>query len=103
MSEPVAPPASAPGPVGTLSPVQVESLSDPDQPADAPPVSTQEYLETEVMDVLTQALEDVCRVRPANPVDYVALYLLRRSTVSNPVEVPFSVAVPQPAPKAVES
>lgn len=70
--------------------------------AEEPSVSAQEYLEMTVMDVLTEGLEDLCRVRPANPVDYLALYLLRRSGASNPVEVPFTQAVPQQATSTLD-
>lgn len=74
------------------------AVSDP-LPAEVP---AQEYLEQSVMSVLTQGLEDVCRVRPANPVDYLALYLLRSSPSSRPIEVPYTEAVPQVTVPSVE-
>eukprot|EP00758_Cryptobia_borreli_P000500 Tbor_TRINITY_DN1151_c0_g1::TRINITY_DN1151_c0_g1_i1::g.15639::m.15639 len=37
----------------------------------------QEYLEENVMPLLSHALHALCVVRPPNPVDYLALYLLR--------------------------
>eukprot|EP00796_Vickermania_ingenoplastis_P010159 gene10159-7113_t len=82
-------------------PAEDEGASPVDEPvdphADNPlfKLSVPEYLETSVATVLTQALEDLCRFRPANPVDYLALYLLRRAQPQNVVEVPFSEAVPQ--------
>lgn len=57
-------------------------------------LSVSDYLEDSVATVLTNALDDLCRVRPANPVDYLALYLLRRVQSHNMVEVPYSEAVP---------
>ncbi|CCW65377.1 unnamed protein product [Phytomonas sp. EM1] len=58
-------------------------------------INAQAYLESSVMDILTQGLEDLCRMRPANPIDYLAFYLLRRSPSSNVVEVPYSDTKPQ--------
>lgn len=52
-------------------------------------LSAQAYLEKTVMGVLALALEDVCRVRPINPVDYLGSYLLRRSSANNTVEVTY--------------
>lgn len=68
-----------------------------------PEVSTQDYLESTVMCVLTEGLEQVCRVRPANPVDFLALYLLRRSKCGKPVEVPYEEAVPVASAKSVDT
>lgn len=59
-------------------------------------LSTQAYLEKTVMGVLALALEDVCRVRPTNPVDYLGSYLLRRSAANNTVEVTYEDTVPKP-------
>lgn len=58
-------------------------------------LSVTEYLEESVATVLAYALEDLCRIRPANPVDYLAMYLLRRSQLKNVVEVPYAEAVPK--------
>lgn len=58
-------------------------------------LSTQLYLERTVMGVLVLALEDVCRVRPPNPVDYLGSYLLRRSSANNTVEVTYDDTVPK--------
>jgi protein dpy-30 len=59
-------------------------------------LSTQAYLEKTVMGVLALGLEDVCRVRPTNPVDYLGSYLLRRSTANNTVEVTYDDTLPKP-------
>ncbi|CCW72182.1 unnamed protein product [Phytomonas sp. Hart1] len=58
-------------------------------------INAQAYLESTVMDTLNQGLEDLCRVKPANPIDYLAFYLLRRSPSSNVVEVPYNDTKPQ--------
>lgn len=58
-------------------------------------LSVSDYLEESIATVLAHALEDLCRIRPANPVDYLALYLLRRSQAQNVVEIPYSEAVPK--------
>ncbi|CAD2222046.1 hypothetical protein AGDE_02211 [Angomonas deanei] len=74
----------------------MESSAANDQPpsSEEPTVPVQQYLEDTVMSTLAEGLEDLCRVRPANPVDYLALYLLRRSQSSTVVEVPISAAQP---------
>ncbi|KAG8348048.1 Dpy 30 motif [Trypanosoma vivax] len=58
------------------------------------PLSVPEYLESTVMTVLTEGLEDLCRQRPANPVDHLALFLLRHSHSSSATEVDRKSAVP---------
>ncbi|KAG5486901.1 hypothetical protein LSCM4_06369 [Leishmania orientalis] len=58
----------------------------------------QVYLERTVMGVLALALEDVCRTRPPNPVDYLGSYLLRRSTANNTVEVTYEDTLPKVVP-----
>lgn len=58
-------------------------------------LSAQAYLEKTVMGVLALALEDVCRVRPINPVDYLGSYLLRRSSANNTVEVTYEDTLPR--------
>lgn len=65
-------------------------------------LSTQVYLERTVLGVLALALEDVCRVRPPNPVDYLGSYLLRRSTANNTVEVTYEDTVPKAVPTTDE-
>lgn len=40
---------------------------------------TRDYLEATVVHVLVQGLKAVCRERPHNPVDYLALYLLKHN------------------------
>ncbi|AYU76288.1 Dpy-30 motif containing protein [Leishmania donovani] len=65
-------------------------------------LSTQVYLERTVLGVLALALEDVCRVRPPNPVDYLGSYLLRRSTANNTVEVSYEDTVPKAVPTTDE-
>lgn len=78
--------------------------SDPPATTETNPLfqlSVSEYLESTVAAVLSQGLEDLCRFRPANPVDYLALYLLRRAQLSNAVEVPYSEAVPKVQEKVV--
>lgn len=77
---------------GTPTPVEE---TDPHEGNPYFKLSVSEYLETSVATVLAQGLQDVCRFRPANPVDYLALYLLRRAQNKNVVEVPYSEAVPQ--------
>lgn len=72
----------------------VEGTSDINSDTMSSRVDAQSYLEDTVMGVLTEGLEDVCRVRPPNPIDYLALYLLRRSSSRNVVEVPFDDVVP---------
>lgn len=61
-------------------------------------LSTQAYLEKTVMGVLVLGLEDVCRVRPTNPVDYLGSYLLRRSSANNTVEVTYEDTLPKAVP-----
>ncbi|KAK7196607.1 Dpy-30 motif containing protein [Novymonas esmeraldas] len=61
-------------------------------------VSAQVYLERTVLGVLALALEDVCRARPPNPVDYFGSYLLRRSTANNTVEVTYDDTIPKAVP-----
>ncbi|KAH9599967.1 Dpy-30 motif [Trypanosoma melophagium] len=56
--------------------------------------SVPEYLDSTVMAVLTEGLEDLCRQRPANPVDHLALFLLRRSQSNTAIEVAPKDAVP---------
>jgi hypothetical protein len=58
-----------------------------------------EYLDRTLAPVLLQGLQAMCRDRPLNPADYLAMYLLKRSTKRNvTVEVPLSATVPvQPA------
>ncbi|GET86116.1 hypothetical protein, conserved [Leishmania tarentolae] len=65
-------------------------------------LSTQVYLERTVLGVLALALEDVCRVRPSNPVDYLGSYLLRRSTANNTVEVTYEDTIPKAVPTTDE-
>ncbi|ESS69533.1 hypothetical protein TCDM_14213 [Trypanosoma cruzi Dm28c] len=65
-------------------------------------LSVPEYLESTVMAVLTEGLEDLCRQRPANPVDHLALFLLRRSKSNAVTEVPAKDAIPAEPPKKYE-
>ncbi|CAJ1017538.1 putative Dpy-30 motif containing protein [Leishmania utingensis] len=65
-------------------------------------LSTQVYLERTVLGVLALALEDVCRTRPPNPVDYLGSYLLRRSTANNTVEVTYEDTLPKVVPTNAE-
>ncbi|EAN85877.1 hypothetical protein C3747_15g1045c [Trypanosoma cruzi] len=65
-------------------------------------LSVPEYLESTVMAVLTEGLEDLCRQRPANPVDHLALFLLRRSKSNTVTEVPAKDAIPAEPPKKYE-
>lgn len=91
MAEPKEP---TPAPPAEAAP-PVEEAVDPH--ADNPlfKLSTSEYLESSVGMILTHALQNVCRFRPANPVDYLAMYLLRRAQPDNVIEVPYNQAVPQ--------
>ena len=58
-------------------------------------VSGQQYLEERVAPILLQGLEALCRDRPYNPVDYLAMFLLKRNPMQNiTVEVPMSATVP---------
>ncbi|KEG11589.1 hypothetical protein DQ04_02461040 [Trypanosoma grayi] len=57
-------------------------------------LSVPEYLDGAVMAVLTEGLEDLCRQRPANPVDHLAFFLLRRSQSNAAIEVAPQDAVP---------
>ncbi|CBH13071.1 hypothetical protein, conserved [Trypanosoma brucei gambiense DAL972] len=64
------------------------------------PLSVPEYLETHVMAVLTEGLEDLCRLRPANPIDHLALFLLRHSQSNTATEVDPINVTPVEAPKS---
>lgn len=51
--------------------------------------ASREYLEDSVVPVLVQGLKVLVRERPENPVDYLAMYLLKHNPKSNvSVEVP---------------
>ena len=60
----------------------------------APPVArnieqtAKEYLEDQVVHVLMEALNACCRVRPENPVDFIASYLLRNNPHKDPAHRP---------------
>lgn len=62
--------------------------------------SSRDYLGRTLAPVLLQGLQAMCRDRPQNPADYLAMYLLKRSTKRDvTVEVPLSATVPaEPAP-----
>jgi len=85
-----APAVEAPPPAP--SPEEIRAQQVRENPLFLLPV--QSYLETTVMSVVTDGLEDLCRARPANPIDYLALYFLRRSQANNVVEVPYNDAEP---------
>ena len=58
--------------------------------------SARAYLEDNVVPVLLQGLKVLCRERPENPVDSLALYLLKRNPNKNiTVEVPIEATIPQ--------
>ncbi|KPI83491.1 hypothetical protein ABL78_7465 [Leptomonas seymouri] len=95
-------PAAAPRDAAAVVPTASDSLLPPftvantnDDVADSAS-SAQTYLEKTVMGVLALGLEDVCRVRPTNPVDYLGSYLLRRSSANNTVEVTYEDTLPKP-------
>ncbi|KPA74239.1 hypothetical protein ABB37_09253 [Leptomonas pyrrhocoris] len=95
-------PAGEPKDAAAVAPTASDSLLPPrtasntsSDDADSA-VSAQTYLEKTVMGVLALGLEDVCRVRPTNPVDYLGSYLLRRSTANNTVEVTYEDTLPKP-------
>ncbi|KAG5486252.1 hypothetical protein LSCM1_07375 [Leishmania martiniquensis] len=87
---------AAPADDSLLPPEALTNAADSDN--DLSTLPTQVYLERTVMGVLALALEDVCRVRPPNPVDYLGSYLLRRSTANNTVEVTYEDTVPKAVP-----
>lgn len=52
-------------------------------------VPARQYLEETTVPLLLQALKALSRERPENPIDYLALYLLKRNPNKNiTVEVP---------------
>ena len=54
------------------------------------------YINENLAGVLVMALKAVCRERPENPVDYVAMYLLKQHPTKNvTVELPLSSITPQ--------
>nr|CCC91812.1 conserved hypothetical protein [Trypanosoma congolense IL3000] len=85
----------------TQRPQKDQESSAPSASDDPPSTeSVPEYLEKNVMMVLTEGLEDLCRQRPANPVDHLALFLLRHSRSSTAVEAdPRSTVPAEPAKK----
>jgi hypothetical protein len=54
-------------------------------------VQARQYLEENVVHILLQGLKTLARERPENPVDYLAMYLLRKNPNKNvTVEVPLN-------------
>lgn len=63
---------------------------------DSKPQDVRAYLETQLAPILVQGLEALCRDRPENPVDALALYLLKRTPHRNiTVEVPIEDTIPK--------
>lgn len=69
--------------------------------ANQAPSDARQYLMETLSPVLIQGLEALCRDRPENPVDALAMYLLKRTPNRNiAVEVPISATVPDPPARA---
>lgn len=93
MSQETPRPADVPASEGASAPAAAEGEN-----LEGVEVHARQYLEETVVHVLLQGLKTLNRERPANPVDFLAMYLLKKNpNKSCTVEVPMGSIAPQTA------